>query len=108
MISLYAGRLQLVCDRADRTWHARVILGPKPEHQLESDTGTIVLQDALLAAQSVFRMAVTNLRPPGSPLMCWDCKQWCLTRNCCELLLPEAKRTGGRYAQHCEMYDPAL
>ena len=45
MISLYGGRLLLFCDRADRTWHARVVLGPKPEHQLEADTGATRLQE---------------------------------------------------------------
>jgi len=48
MISLHAGRLLLVCDRADRNWHARVVLGPKPELQIEMDTGTPHLQAALL------------------------------------------------------------
>lgn len=38
MISLYGGRLLLFCDRADRTWRARVVLGPKAEHQVEGDT----------------------------------------------------------------------
>jgi hypothetical protein len=49
MISLYGGRLLLFCDRADRTWHCHVNLGPKAEHQVTADTGAIRLQDALRA-----------------------------------------------------------
>jgi hypothetical protein len=57
MISLYGGRLLLFCDRADRTWHCHVNLGPKAEHQLEAATGAIRLQDAMLRAQSIYQMA---------------------------------------------------
>lgn len=105
MIRLHAGRLLLVCDRADRTWHARVILGPKPEHQLEADTGTIQLQEALLRAQSIYQAALARIRPAGDALMCWDCLQWDVGRNKCELGIPESKRSGGRYAARCEMFD---
>lgn len=104
MISLYAGRLLLVCNRADQTWHVRVVLGPKPEHQLEADTGTIQLQEALLRAQSIYRAATTNLRPPGEPPMCWDCQHWDMGTQQCWLELPESKRTAGRYAARCELY----
>lgn len=107
MISLYAGRLLLVCSRADRTWHARVVLGPKAEHQLEADTGTVHLPDALLRAQSIFRAAVTQLRP-GGQRMCWDCLQWNMRRQGCDLQFPEARRSGGRYAPRCEMFEPAI
>ena len=107
MISLYAGRLLLVCSRADRTWHARVVLGPRAEHQLEADTGAIQLQDALLRAQSIFRAAVTKLRPEANR-MCWDCLQWDMRHQRCVLCLPEAKRSGGRYAPRCEMFEPAI
>lgn len=108
MISLHAGRLLLVCSRSDRTWHARVVLGPKPEHQLEADTGTVHLQDALLRAQSIYMAAVAQIRPAGGQRMCWDCLQWDLQRNRCELGIPEAKRTGGRFAPNCEMYEAAI
>jgi hypothetical protein len=107
MISLYAGRLLLVCSRADRTWHARVVLGPRAEHQLEADTGTVQLQEALLRAQSIFRAAVVQLRPEANQ-MCWDCLQWDMRRQGCDLNLPEAKRSGGRYAPRCEMFAPAI
>ena len=108
MISLHAGRLLLVCSRSDRTWHARVVLGPKPEHQLEADTGTVHLPDALLRAQSIYQAALVQLRPEGGQRMCWDCLQWDLQRNRCELGIPEGKRTGGRFAPNCEMYDAAI
>lgn len=108
MISLHAGRLLLVCSRSDRTWHARVVLGPKPEHQVEVDTGTIQLQEAMIRAQSIYMAAVARLRPADGPRMCWDCLQWDLARNRCELGIPEAKRTGGRFAPSCEMYDAAV
>jgi hypothetical protein len=108
VISLHAGRLLLVCSRSDRTWHARVVLGPKPEHQLEADTGAVHLPDALLRAQSIYQAAVVELRPAGGQRMCWDCLQWDLRRNRCELGIPEAKRTGGRFAPNCEMYDAAI
>jgi hypothetical protein len=106
MISLYGGRLLLFCDRADRTWHARVVLGPKPEHQLEADTGAIRLQDAMLRAQSVYQMALANIRPQGEPPMCWDCVQWEITRKRCNLEFPEARLTGGRFAARCELFVP--
>jgi len=108
MISLHAGRLLLVCSRLDRTWHARVVLGPKPEHQLEADTGTVMLREALQRAQAIYREALAQIRPAGSPQMCWDCLQWDLSRNRCELGIPECRRSGGRYAPRCEMFDAAL
>ena len=108
MIRLHAGRLLLVCDRATKSWHARVILGPKPDHQLDIDTGTNQLQDALLRAHEIFDAAVASIRPTGCAVMCWDCLQWDMTRQRCELMIPEAKRSGGRYAVVCEMFDRAL
>ena len=106
MIRLHAGRLLLVCNRADRTWHARVTLGPKPEHQLEADTGTIQLQEALLRAQSIYQAALAKIRPANAALMCWDCLQWDAQLSRCELGIPECRRSGGRYAATCEMFDP--
>jgi len=106
MISLYGGRLLLFCDRADRTWHARVVLGIKPEQQIESDTGTIQLQEALLRAQSVYKMATASIRPEGSPPNCWECVQWEVTRRRCSLEFPEAHQTGGRFAARCELFAP--
>lgn len=107
MIRLHAGRLLLVCDRLDRTWHARVILGPKPEHQLEADTGAVHLPDALLRAQKIYEAALLQLRPNGGQRMCWDCLQWDTRRSRCEIGLPESKQSGGRYAARCEIYEPA-
>lgn len=107
MISLHAGRLLLVCSRSDRTWHARVLLGPKPEHQLEADTGTVHLPDALLRAQAIYQAALVKLRS-GGQRMCWDCLQWDMSRNRCELGIPEAKRSGGRFAPNCEVYEAAV
>jgi hypothetical protein len=104
MISLYGGRLLLFCDQADRTWHARVVLGPKPEHQLEADTGAIRLQDAMLRAQSIYQMARAKIRPVGSRPMCWDCIQWEATRKGCGLDFPEARQSGGRFAARCELF----
>ena len=104
MISLHAGRLLLFCDRADRTWHCRVVLGPKPEHQVEADTGAIQLQDALLRAQSIYSAAVAKIRPVVEPRMCWDCVQWDHPRRRCSLEFPEARQSGGRYAARCEVY----
>jgi hypothetical protein len=104
MISLHAGRLLLVCSRSDRSWHARVVLGPKPEHQLEVDTGTVYLQEALLRAQGIYQAALQKLRPDGSPQMCWDCLQWEPARKACTLGFPEARQTGGRFAARCEVY----
>jgi hypothetical protein len=107
VISLHAGRLLLVCSRSDRTWHAQVMLGPKPELQIKADTGTIHLPDALLRAQSIYRAALVQLRPADGPVMCWDCLQWDMSQQRCALALPESKRSGGRYAARCEMYEPA-
>ena len=104
MISLHGGRLLLLCSRTDRTWHARVVLGPKPEHQIESDTGTVHLPDALQRAQSIYQAARADLRPAGEPPMCWDCQHWEMRHQRCGLELPESKRSGGRYAARCELY----
>lgn len=108
MISLHAGRLLLVCRRSDRRWHAVVKLGPKPEHQVEADTGVDRLQDALQLAEAFYREAVASIRPDTAAVMCWDCLQWNVQANRCELAIPEAKRSGGRYAPHCEMYSRAI
>jgi hypothetical protein len=108
MIRLKSGRLLLVCDRADRTWHARIILGPKPEQQLDIDTGTIQLHEAMLRAQNLFQAAVGSIRPREASVMCWDCLQWDMASQRCELSIPESKRSGGRYAVKCEMFDRAL
>jgi len=108
MIRLHSGRLLLVCDRADKTWHARVTLGPRPEHKIEIDTGTVQLQEALLRAQSIFQAAVASIRPRDVPVMCWDCLQWDMGKQCCELMIAESRRSGGRYAPHCEMFHRAL
>lgn len=107
MISLHAGRLMLVSDRADRTWHARVVLGPKPEHRFEMDTGTVQLQEAMIRAQGIYVAAVLRIRPAGGQRMCWDCQQWNVHSSRCQLGLPESKRSGGRFAAVCEMYEPA-
>lgn len=108
MIRLKSGRLLLVCDRADRTWHARITLGPKPEHQLDVDTGTIQLQEALLRAETVFQAALASIRPRDAGVMCWDCLQWDMAKQRCELMIPESKRSGGRYGAKCEMFNRAL
>lgn len=105
MISLHAGRLQLVCSRADRTWHACVTLGPKPEHRVEVDTGTVHLPDALLRAQSIYQAALAKIRPAGGSKMCWDCLQWEVSASRCDLAIPEARRSGGRFAPRCEMFE---
>ena len=107
MISLHAGRLLLVCCKANHNWHARVVLGPKPEHQLEQDTGTIHLQTALIKAQEIYQAAKNDIRPAGEPLMCWDCHYWDMRQQRCGLELPESKRSGGRYAARCEIYQRA-
>jgi hypothetical protein len=108
MISLYAGRLMLVCTCSSRNWQAHVVLGPKADMQVKADTGTVHLPTALERAQSIYRMAVTQLRPEGAPRMCWDCLQWDMRKQGCDLQLPEAKRSGGRYAPRCEMFEPAI
>lgn len=108
MISLYGGRLQLISDRADRTWHARVILGPKPEHMVEQSTGTIVLREALQRGQVIYRATVAEMRPAGHALICWDCTKWDLRTKRCWLEIPECRRTGGRFAANCEMFASAL
>ena len=105
MIRLHGGRLLLLCDRADKTWHARVVLGPRPEHQFEADTGAITLSKALPKAQEMFWAAARRMRPDGSARMCWDCSQWDTQRYLCALSLPESKRSGGRYAAQCEFYE---
>lgn len=106
MISLHAGRLLLVCSCSSRNWWAHVVLGPRPELQIKADTGTVHLPHALIRAQSVYKMAVASMRPADAPRMCWDCLQWDMRRQRCDLGLPESKRSGGRYAPRCEMFQP--
>jgi len=106
MISLHAGRLLLVCSCSSRNWWAHVVLGPRPELQIKADTCTIHLPDALIRAQSIYKMAVASMRPADAPRMCWDCLQWDMRRQRCDLGLPESKRSGGRYAPRCEMFQP--
>jgi hypothetical protein len=67
MISLHAGRLLLVCSCSSRNWWAHVVLGPRPELQIKADTGTVHLPDALIRAQSVYKMAVASMRPADAP-----------------------------------------
>jgi len=104
MISLHAGRLLLVCSRSSRTWHAHVVLGPKPECQLKADTSTSKLYEALQRAQVIYQEAVASIRPADSQRMCWDCIQWDPRCNYCELGIPECRRSGGRFAPRCEMF----
>lgn len=104
---MYGGRLQLVCSRADRTWHVRVVLGPRPEHQLEVDTGAQQLRDARAQAQLIYHDALRKVRPASEPIMCWDCEQWEVRRNRCGLDLPEARQSGGRFATRCSWFTPA-
>jgi hypothetical protein len=40
--------------------------------------------------------------------MCWDCIQWEMSTQRCDLLLPESKRSGGRYAVSCDFFQRAL
>lgn len=107
MISLHGGRLQLVCNRADRNWHVVVVLGPKPEHKLEASTNTRQLQEALICAKTFYAAAVHHIRPSDGRRMCWDCLQWNVRTSQCELGLPESKRSGGRFAAVCDLYESA-
>jgi hypothetical protein len=84
------------------------MLGPKVEHQVEVDTGTVHLPDALLRAEAVFQAAVASIRPQTASVMCWDCIQWEMSTQRCDLLLPESKRSGGRYAASCDFFLRAL
>lgn len=108
MITLYGGRLLLFCDRLSRTWHVRVVLGPKPEHQVEVDTQAAVLRDARAQAQLIYYDAVQKIRPASEPTMCWDCLQWSPATKRCDLQLPEARQSGGRFAARCGMFRSAL
>lgn len=66
-----------------------------------------MLRDAIGKAQAIYAQALSEIRPEGSRRMCWDCLQWDVHRNRCDLCLPEAKRSGGRCAPLCEMFEPA-
>jgi hypothetical protein len=106
MISLHAGRLLLTCERASQTWHAHIILGPKPEHQLVADTGTVDLRQAMERGQSYY-MAFRAKARPVDPVMCWDCIHWTPGgRGRCELEIPECRQTGGRFAPNCSVFKP--
>lgn len=108
MISLHSGRLLLVCEKTHHNWQAHVVLGPKPEHQIISDTGTVHLQTALLRGQMLFQAAVAKWQPNKGQRCCWDCVQWELPNKGCGLGFPEAKHSNGRYAKTCELYSGAF
>ena len=111
MISLHAGRLLLTCERASQTWHAHIILGPKPEHQLIADTGTVDLRQAMERGQNLymaFRAKARPIEPDIEPRrVCWDCIHWTPGgRGRCELEIPECRQTGGRFAATCAVFTP--
>lgn len=108
MISLYGGRLQLVNENADRTWHVIVVLGPRPEHQLRLTTGVRNLHEALPRARMIFDDAQDTLRGGNGPAMCWDCVQWNVHINRCDLDVPECRSSGGRFAPRCAMFKAAI
>ena len=108
MIRLHNGRLLLICGNANQNWQIRVVLGPKPEHQIEVDAGTVYLQTALERAESLFRAAVARLRPVGTSSMCWDCVQWEMDRQRCGMFFPESRRSGGKFAARCSMFQTAV
>jgi hypothetical protein len=109
MISLHAGRLLLSCERASQTWHAHIILGPKPEHQLVADTGTVDLRQAMERGQNLYTAFRAKARPVEveTKVMCWDCIHWTPGgRGRCEMDIPESRQTGGRFAPSCAVFTP--
>jgi hypothetical protein len=109
MISLHAGRLLLSCERASQTWHAHIILGPKPEHQLVADTGTVDLRQAMERGQNLYTAFRAKARPVEVEMkvMCWDCIHWTPGgRGRCEMDIPESRQTGGRFAPSCAVFTP--
>jgi hypothetical protein len=105
MISLHAGRLLLICERASQTWHAHINLGPKPEHQLVVDTGTVDLRQAMERGQ--LHYAAFKAKAPRVQVMCWDCIHWTPGgRGRCEIDIPECRQTGGRFAANCAVFTP--
>ena len=72
MISLHAGRLLLTCERASQTWHARINIGPKPEHQMVVDTGTVDLRQAMERGNMHYQAFRAKVRPvtPDAPAYC--------------------------------------
>jgi hypothetical protein len=109
MISLHAGRLLLTCERASQTWHARINIGPKPEHQMVVDTGTVDLRQAMERGNMHYQAFRAKVRPvtPDAKVMCWDCLHWTPGgRGRCELDIPEARQTGGRFAPNCSVFMP--
>ncbi|NBV62740.1 MAG: hypothetical protein EBR73_17080, partial [Rhodobacteraceae bacterium] len=67
----------------------------------------VALQTALIKAQQIYQAARNRIRPVDGPMMCWDCHYWEMRHQACGLALPESKRSGGRYASRCEMYERA-
>lgn len=109
MIALHAGRLLLTCEQSSQTWHARINIGPKPEHQLVVDTGTIDLRQAMERGKMHYQAFCAKARPvePNAKVMCWDCLHWTPGgRGRCEIGLPEARKTGGRFAPNCSVFKP--
>ena len=109
MISLHAGRLLLLSERTSHTWHALIRLGPLPEHQLNADTGTLDLRQAMLRGQNLYLAFRAKARPvdPKAKVVCWDCIHWELRgRGRCTLNIPEARKTGGKFASKCSMFLP--
>jgi hypothetical protein len=111
MISLHAGRLLLTCERASQTWHAHINLGPKPEHQLVVDTGTVDLRQAMERGQMHYTAFKEKVRPveAQAKAMCCDCIHWLPGgRGVCLLEIPESKQSGGRFAAKCSVFTLSL
>ena len=109
MISLHAGRLLLTCELTSQTWHAKIIVGPKPEHQLVVDTGTVDLQQAMVRGNMHYQAFRVKARPvePAAKVMCWDCLHWApVGRGRCELKIPEARKSNGKFAPDCSVFQP--
>jgi hypothetical protein len=105
VISLYGGRLKLRNDRETRHWHAHIRLSPHPYHQLTIDTEHVDPRQAVQHSIKLFTAFCAEARHYG--VMCWDCVHWDPAgRGRCDLDIPEAQKTGGRFAAGCALFKP--
>lgn len=110
MISLFGGRLALSYDLASHQWMAEIKLSPNAEHQITLPTNERDARKAMqygLSFYDVFSAKVRQDLEIKGGLMCWDCLHWePADRGRCLLRIPEARKTGGRFAAGCNLFTP--
>jgi hypothetical protein len=106
MISFYGGRLILDHNRDTRCWQVEIRLSPLADHQASINTGERDLHKAMEHGMTCYRKMRADLASLNV-VMCWDCLHWEPPgKGRCSLNIPEARKTGGKFAAGCALYTP--